>query len=70
MLGASGALFQWLRLSAMTLVDCMVAWFKLANSTISRSTRLPSSFNLSRNILRSLMRLSISWIELAAEAAS
>ena len=42
MLGPSGALFQLLKLSAMTFVDCMAAWLKLAYSTISRCTRSPS----------------------------
>src|SRR5215831_11011967 len=38
-LGASGTFFQWVRLSAMILVDCSAAWLKVAYSTISRCTR-------------------------------
>src|SRR6478736_5243556 len=41
-LGASGTFFQWVRLSAMILVDCNAAWLKVAYSTISRCTRAAS----------------------------
>src|SRR5262249_12109170 len=41
-LGASGTFFQWVRLSAMILVDCSAAWLKVAYSTISRCTRAAS----------------------------
>src|SRR6516164_84735 len=59
-LGASGTFFQWVRLSAMILVDCSAAWLKVAYSTISRCTRAASLCSVSRNVCNSVMSLSIS----------
>src|SRR5215471_21305120 len=65
-LGASGTFFQWVRLSAMILVDCSAAWLKVAYSTISRCTRAASLCSVSRNVCNSVMSLSISCTDVPA----
>src|SRR5262249_45233871 len=58
--GRPGMLRQWVRLSAMILVDCIADWLRLANSMMSRWTRSAWSCNPIFNVSSSSMSRSIS----------
>src|SRR5262249_52946789 len=64
-LGRPGTCRQWVRLSAMILVDCIADWLRLANSTMARRTRSASCCNPTFNISSSSMSRAVSCPELS-----
>src|SRR5262245_20385336 len=60
---ASGAFLNWVRLSAMILVDSKAALVKVEYWTTSRCTRARSLCNLSLKVCSSVISLSISCTE-------